>query len=259
MSADKDFKPDDTWSEEKKHDYNTSLMVLGLILFALLASAFLHLRGTSTEPAVKAVVEVAPQTALAASATMNDEILLAPEQASITTAPTQIAQQPNSDDKTEDSPLAFFSFYKELPKRQVLVYNAQPRALRKLETTYPKLQAPPPLPKPGMSEISLPPPPSQSQPLAPPALDSSTFSSNNHGRGYIIQAGAFNQFVQADKVRGRLALLDFKAYVEPGQIGNLRVHRVRIGPIANAARAKSVRKTLDSKGIPAITIGPRTH
>ena len=254
MSVDKDFKPDDTWSEEKKSDYNTSLMVLGLILFALLASAFLHLRGTSSKPALKAV-ETAPQAASASSVAMHDEVLAAPEETSSTTPVQTTQQQQKSDADTEDSPLAFFSFYKELPKRQVLIYNEEPRALRKLETTQPKLQAPPPLPKPGMSEISLPPPPSQSQ----PAPDSSTFSSSNHGRGYIIQAGAFNQFAQADKVRGRLALLGFKAYVEPGQIGNLRVHRVRIGPIADSSRAKSVRKTLDSKGIPAITIGPKTN
>lgn len=258
MSVDKDFKPEDTWSEEKKHDYNTSLMVLGLILFALLASAFLHLRGTSSAPSIKtAAVGVAPQTAPAATV-MNDEILQAPAKKSVT-EPVKAAPKQQNDDKTKKSSLAFFSFYEELPKRQVLVYNEQPRALRRLETNQPRLQAPPSLPKPGFNDIELPPPPSQSQPLAPPASDSSAFSSDAHGRGYIIQAGAFNQFSQADKVRGRLALLGFKAYVEPGQIGNLRVHRVRIGPIADESQAKSVRRTLDNKGIPAITIGPRAN
>lgn len=257
MSVAKDFKPDDTWSEAKKHDYNTSLIVLGLVLFALLASAFLHWRDSLNSPAEPGV-----QTAevLAAAVTVKEETpATAAQKKEPVTIQPKAAVPSAKTAEADESPLSFFTFYSELPKRQVPIHsNESSHSLRRLEPAKPKLITSAAPEKQGLNEISLPPPPSQTPSIAPPAPSSQAAVVDN-SRAYIIQAGAFNQFSQADKVRARLAGLGLNAYVEAGHIGNLRVHRVRIGPIASKAQAQAVRRKLDGNGIPAITIGPSTN
>jgi cell division protein FtsN len=150
--------------------------------------------------------------------------------------------------------LEYYSFYDELPQRQVEIGDETqaPQRLRILETTKPKLAVPAPLPKPDLNSVMLPPPPGSSSTPTPEVIPAPA----DDRAGYIIQAGAFNHFAQADKVRERLAMLGISAYVQAGKIGNMPVHRVRIGPIRDASRAQAIRRRLDSNNIPAITIAP---
>ncbi len=61
---------------------------------------------------------------------------------------------------------------------------------------------------------------------------------------YILQVGSFKQLKAADQVKARLALLGFKAYIEPGVINGEGIFRVRIGPYNNLTKLKSARERL---------------
>jgi cell division septation protein DedD len=242
VSTAKDFKPADTWADGKQHQHHTGMIVIGLIAIAIIAGVLVNLHEIFTpEEQMYNGVLVQPESTESATAT-----------ASTTQQPSQSPPQPAADDTAEDSQMAFFSFYDELPNRQVSVTDTAGQALRTVHSVKPQLLPTVHAPKPGLNEINLPPPPLPNQPLArsltpePPA----------NGRGYIIQAGAFDQFAQADKVRDRLASMGFRAYVEAGKLGNMPVQPKPIGPIADATQAKAIRRQLDNKGIPSITLGP---
>ena len=74
---------------------------------------------------------------------------------------------------------------------------------------------------------------------APAATDSPEEKGN-----YILQVGSFKQHKAADEVKAKLALLGFKAYIEPGVINGEGVFRVRMGPYHNLTRLKSARERL---------------
>ena len=61
---------------------------------------------------------------------------------------------------------------------------------------------------------------------------------------YILQVGSFRQHKAADEVKAKLALLGFKAYIEPGVVNGQAVFRVRIGPYSNLTNLKSARERL---------------
>ena len=61
---------------------------------------------------------------------------------------------------------------------------------------------------------------------------------------YILQVGSFKQHKAADEVKAKLALLGFKAYIEPGVINGEGVFRVRMGPYNNLTHLKSARERL---------------
>lgn len=61
---------------------------------------------------------------------------------------------------------------------------------------------------------------------------------------YILQVGSFKLHKAADKVKAKLSLLGFTAYIEPGVINGEGVFRVRIGPYSNLVNLKSARERL---------------
>lgn len=61
---------------------------------------------------------------------------------------------------------------------------------------------------------------------------------------YVIQAGAFPDFAQADAVKARLALLGIVAQIQQITVDGRTFHRVRIGPIEDAARLERLRAQL---------------
>lgn len=75
---------------------------------------------------------------------------------------------------------------------------------------------------------------------------------------YIIQAGAFRQHEQADKLKAKLALHGIIAYIETVNNNSDTWHRVRIGPITNLARLNQTRKRLKDNGIANIVVKPKT-
>lgn len=75
---------------------------------------------------------------------------------------------------------------------------------------------------------------------APPKNNETPVEEGN----YILQVGSFKQHKAADQVKAKLALLGFKAYIEPGVINGEGVFRVRIGPYSNLTNLKSARERL---------------
>jgi rare lipoprotein A len=113
--------------------------------------------------------------------------------------------------------------------------------------------APPPAawspPQSPPQSVQLAPPPStlgnqaaafHSPPL-PPAAPSSVAPAATYGSGQIyVQAGAFSQFDNAEKVRVQLSQYG-RAVVSPVQASGRELYRVRLGPMATAQAADAVR------------------
>ena len=66
---------------------------------------------------------------------------------------------------------------------------------------------------------------------------------------YVIQAGAFPDFADADKVKARLALLGVASLIQTAQANGSVFHRVRIGPIENLNEINQLRTRLRQNGI----------
>lgn len=66
---------------------------------------------------------------------------------------------------------------------------------------------------------------------------------------YVIQAGAFPNFADADKVKARLALLGVESLIQTAQANGSVFHRVRIGPIENLNELNRLRTRLRQNGI----------
>ena len=66
---------------------------------------------------------------------------------------------------------------------------------------------------------------------------------------YVIQAGAFPNFADADKVKARLALLGVESLIQTAQANGSVFHRVRIGPIENLGEINRLRARLGQNGI----------
>jgi len=66
---------------------------------------------------------------------------------------------------------------------------------------------------------------------------------------YVIQAGAFPDFAEADKVKARLALLGVASEIQTADVNGATFHRVRIGPIDNLNELNRLRARLRQNGI----------
>jgi cell division protein FtsN len=66
---------------------------------------------------------------------------------------------------------------------------------------------------------------------------------------YVIQAGAFPEFADADAVKARLALLGIVAEIQSAEADGHRFHRVRIGPIDDLDKLNRLRARLRQNSI----------
>jgi cell division protein FtsN len=71
---------------------------------------------------------------------------------------------------------------------------------------------------------------------------------------YVVQAGAFPNFSEADKVKARLALLGIVSEIQAADANGARFHRVRIGPIDDLDQLNSLRNRLRQNGIEYLVI-----
>ena len=72
---------------------------------------------------------------------------------------------------------------------------------------------------------------------------------------YILQAGSFKKFEEADKLKARLALEGIEANIQKVKINsNDTWHRVRIGPLNNVSLLNKTRRRLRSLGIASIVV-----
>lgn len=71
---------------------------------------------------------------------------------------------------------------------------------------------------------------------------------------YVIQAGAFPEFADADAVKARLALLGVVAEIQSADADGRRFHRVRIGPIDDLDKLNRLRNRLRQNRIEFMVI-----
>ena len=69
---------------------------------------------------------------------------------------------------------------------------------------------------------------------------------------YLMQAGSFRQFSEADKLRARLALIGIESRIEKAKVGNTIWNRVKIGPYSNSSSVSVIKKRLKQNGIDII-------
>jgi cell division protein FtsN len=120
-----------------------------------------------------------------------------------------------------------YDFYKVLPERQVVIPDPE-RTGRS-----PKPVQPPPKPA--------------ARPKPKPAPKAKA--------GYVVQAGSFSKYGDADRIKASLALLGVSARIEIATGANgKKLHRVRVGPLAGFQQAEAVRQRLRNNNIQAITI-----
>lgn len=72
---------------------------------------------------------------------------------------------------------------------------------------------------------------------------------------YILQAGSFKAYSEADKLKARLALEGIEANIQKVKINATDTwHRVRIGPLKNISQLNKTRRRLRSLGIASIVV-----
>ncbi len=73
-----------------------------------------------------------------------------------------------------------------------------------------------------------------------------------HKGGYLLQAGSFKQFDEADSLKARLALLGIEAHIQSVEVNDITWHRVRIGPSNDRQALEETRKNLRTNQIDTI-------
>lgn len=71
---------------------------------------------------------------------------------------------------------------------------------------------------------------------------------------YVIQAGSFKNFSDADKLRARLALMGIESRVEKEKIKNVIWNRVRMGPYSRMSSVSTIKSRLTKEGIQLMVI-----
>lgn len=69
---------------------------------------------------------------------------------------------------------------------------------------------------------------------------------------YILQAGSFKEFEDADKLRAKLATMGIESKVEKAKVGNVIWNRVKMGPFTQITSVNTVRSRLRENGIDVI-------
>ena len=69
---------------------------------------------------------------------------------------------------------------------------------------------------------------------------------------YIMQAGSFKTFEEADQLRAKLALMGIESKVQKAKVGSVNWYRVKMGPFTQTASVNSIRSRLRQNGIDVI-------
>ncbi len=82
-----------------------------------------------------------------------------------------------------------------------------------------------------------------------------TTSSSKTNQKYMLQAGSFKKYEEADKLKARLALQGIEAGIQKVRINDTDTwHRVRIGPLNNIKALNQTRRRLRDLGIASIVV-----
>lgn len=139
--------------------------------------------------------------------------------------PEPDGKSPRTVTKENNRPKPVFNFYEILPELEVIVPDLPAGIIKdkpKPDTTKPA----PPTPTPQLAE----------------------------GEQFILQAGSFSQFDEADKLKAHLALLGVEAQIQRVSVDNKTWHRVRIGPFNDRQSLNVTRQRLQKNNIEAITL-----
>lgn len=71
---------------------------------------------------------------------------------------------------------------------------------------------------------------------------------------YVLQAGSYSSFAEADKVKAQLALLGIGSQIQKITVDERQYHRVRIGPIEQLDELNRVRQKLRNARIDVLVI-----
>ena len=71
---------------------------------------------------------------------------------------------------------------------------------------------------------------------------------------YILQAGSFRDFKDADALRAKLALMGIESKVEKAKVGSVVWNRVKMGPYTQMASVSTIRNRLRENGIDAVVM-----
>ena len=74
---------------------------------------------------------------------------------------------------------------------------------------------------------------------------------------FILQAGSFRKFEEADRLKASLALLGVQAHIQEVEVNDDTWHRVRIGPIASLAEINDIRSRLKANDIDTMLLKAR--
>jgi len=85
--------------------------------------------------------------------------------------------------------------------------------------------------------------------------NNTTTSNSKTNQQFILQAGSFKKFEEADKLKARLALQGIEANIQKVKINATDTwHRVRIGPMNNIKVLNNTRRRLRDLGIASIVV-----
>ncbi|MBK1692247.1 SPOR domain-containing protein [Ectothiorhodospira mobilis] len=129
-----------------------------------------------------------------------------------------------------------FDFYTLLPELEVAVPEQAPSPPPAPSRNAPRPDPVQPAPDPGREPAARP---------EPPAAE---------GTRFLIQAGAFQQAQQADRMRANLAMLGIEAHIQKVRVNNDTWHRVRIGPFDNRDALERMRSRLAEHRIQTVTV-----
>ena len=133
----------------------------------------------------------------------------------------QAATPPESSITTEPTTKRKFDFYTLLPELEIVIPQEETR------------------------------PPKQ-KPSSPPTTTSDQQS--DYKGGYLLQAGSFQQFNEADSLKARLALIGVEANIQSVEVNKTKWHRVQIGPSKDRKTLENLRKRLKSSQIDTILL-----
>jgi cell division protein FtsN len=71
---------------------------------------------------------------------------------------------------------------------------------------------------------------------------------------YVLQAGSYKNFADADRVRAKLALQGVESKVQKVSVDNDTWHRIRIGPISNLGELNRLRSILRKADVDVLVI-----
>ena len=128
-----------------------------------------------------------------------------------------------------------FDFYKLLPKLKVEVPKADTSSQQPSQQQQANAEQPAP------AQLT-------HEPIVAPSNSAPIYS-------YILQAGSFKEFHEADRLKASLALAGIQANIEKVVLNGANVwHRVRVGPIHSERQMNKIRDQLRQQNIEPITL-----